>query len=290
MAFIHANKGVKNLWKGIAVACLPFAIASCTVSEPDAFKNDGNGTSGRLESISLYYMQVFYMKYDGQGRVTEVAFPEGDMKILVSYNPLEIVTEEYDYYWNESAGKDEYLLSERTEWTNVSTNADGYVTGFTANETTYHRISGFDPYTGEYRETLEPEYDTYSHTLRYDSEGHLIFISDADNERDSYFTWRNGLLVSSNSTDEATYDYEYSDLDNATLQWTPFWGGLSLYQMTGLFGKAPSKMISKITETESYGSTSVSRFSYKLNSIGQISSMKYNDEYGETMTLTFNYK
>ena len=82
--------------KCLAAASLALTASSCTLSEPDSI--NGNGTSGQLQSISFMGQQAVYMKYDGQGRVTEVAMPFHDTKIKVSYNPLHMLIEEYDSY------------------------------------------------------------------------------------------------------------------------------------------------------------------------------------------------
>lgn len=269
--------------KCLTVAAISMAATSCTLNEPESI--NGNGTSGRLQSISFFGQDAVYMKYDGQGRVTDVAMPFYDTKIMVRYNPLNMTVNEYDTYSNND-DKDVYKLCSSMEWTNMRTDASGNVISADITETTYY----YDFYNSDGMERVTTEVDKYSHILRYDAEGHLIFISDADNEQDSEYKWVNGCLVEGNNTNEEYFTCEYSDIDNITGQWTPFWGATSMFQMTGLFGKAPAKMIKAIYSDFGYNKNSI-RFSYKLNNSGQISVMQFNDsEEGTVMSLMFTYK
>ena len=98
-------------------------------------------------------------------------------------------------------------------------------------------------------------------------------------------------MVYGNNTNEEYFTCEYSDVPNVTGQWTPFWGAASLFQMTGLFGKAPEKMIRAIRSEDGYNTYQNIYFSYKLNDKGQISVMKYNDSSDDiTMSMVFTYK
>ncbi len=272
--------------KCLAAASLALTASSCTLSEPDSI--NGNGTSGQLQSISFMGQQAVYMKYDGQGRVTEVAMPFHDTKIKVSYNPLHMLIEEYDSYEVGDEGY-EYRRYSTLDWKNIRTNAAGNITSADVTETIYH-YDWYDPSTGQSVKEYT-EVDNYSHNLRYDSEEHLISISDAEQEKDSEYKWVDGCMVSGNNTNEEYFTCEYSDVPNVTGQWTPFWGAASLFQMTGLFGKAPEKMIRAIRSEDGYNTYQNIYFSYKLNDKGQISVMKYNDSSDDiTMSMVFTYK
>lgn len=276
---MHTN--LKKLMSGggkAALICfMPLLAASCTVSEPDALS--GKGAGGKLESISFMNQRLFYFSYDAQGRLTELNSPFSDTRITVSYDPLKVVMEEYTDEWFDGMRK--YVVSERTVWSNMRTNPAGYVTSFDATETTYRY---------DYDGNVTTEVDNYSQTMRYDSDNHIVYISDADGIKPSTFNWSNGCLTSCDMTDEGEYTYEYSDVDNITLAWTPMWGDPALIFTTGLFGVGPEKMVSRVSYG-GYGYRDVMEFAYRLNSAGQISAMQYfSTDEDMVMTLLYNYR
>lgn len=264
---------IKGVSKALLLGSLPLIAASCTVSEPDAIK--GNGTSGRLESISFLTQKLYYFNYNSEGLITEVAAPFADIKIKIEYNgstPSKIIWQEYEDNYR-------YELVEEDVWDNIKIGPDGFITSFDATETSYENSNVI-------------EVDRFHSLLAYDTNGHLTYMSDPDGKRPSRYIWEDGCLVSNNLTDEAQYTYEYSDLDNTTLAWTPMWGDAALLFSTGLFGKGPEKMISHVhyKDLEDYEEIDMN-FAYKLNSAGQISAMKFNSSDEDmTMTLIYNYR
>lgn len=275
---MHAN--LKNLLgkygKAALVCSLPLLAASCTVSEPDAFSGKGGG--GTLESITFMNQRLFYFSYDAQGRLTEINSPFSDDKITISYNPLKMVMEEYEDVWYN--GDDKYMVKERTEWSNMQTNAAGYVTSFDATETVYD-------YNGS---GVTTRVDTYSMSARYDSSNHIIYMSDPDGVRPYTFKWKNGCLDSCVMSEDGEYIFGYSDIDNTTLAWTPMWGDPAIIFSTGLFGVGPEKMVRSVSYND-YGYYISMEFAYKLNSAGQISALKYcSSDEDLVMTLLYNYR
>ena len=270
---------LRSASKALLIAAIPFVMGSCTVSEPEAIS--GKGTSGRLQSISFLTQKIWYFNYDSQGRITEIGSPSSDLKITVSYDPLQLDIYEYEFTWSNDSESDRYMLVEHDTWSDITLNADGYITRCTSTERTYDRYSG----------SSQPTVDLGTTSFNYDSEGHLISTK-VDDETSDIFTWENDCLTAYNNDEDEYVTYNYYDVENRTLQWTPFWGPTGPQSMTGLIGKAPSKMISSII-TKNGGDDCDGKitFAYKFNSIGQISAMQMLEpEDNLTMTLTFSYK
>ena len=231
--------------------------ASCTPDEPKDLE-DAEPAPGRVKEITMMgLIKAVSVKYDNQNRVTKVSAPSFDVTFEINYKGNEITS---------MTGDDE---DGRIEMTDVRLNSKGYIESFLSFE------QG-DP---------EPIKQTFS----YDSEGHLTRISYSDGGSLNY-TWENGLLTAVDEYDSmdpshtAHVRYTYGDIENIHCQWSPFWyGTLGFYNLTGLFGKDPSKFI--ISATEDY---ETERYDYKLNKYGYISAERSLVD-GETITLTYRY-
>ena len=270
---------MKTAGRSVMVALLPVMAVSCTLSEPDALS--GNGSTGRLDSISFMNQSMYYFSYDNEGRMTEIASPYAEMKILIQYDPIVITmndyTEDYDY----ETEKYTLRLSDQIVMKNVVTDANGNITAYDATEYRYD----------EYGNVISSETDTYHQTLQYDSNGHLIYMSDPDGQTPSRYVWDNGCLMSCNMTDEGGYTFEYSDIENKTKEWCPLWGDPATLFMTGLFGNGPDRMVSRVVYNDGPYTDINLYFAYKLNTAGQISAIRYYDSFEDTtMTLFYDYK
>lgn len=268
---------LRSASKALFIAAIPFVMGSCTVSEPEALSS--KGSSGQLQSISLLAQKIWYFNYDQQGRITEIGSPSNDFKITVSYDPLQLDIYEYEFIWSDDSESEIYMLVEHDTWSDINLNADGYITRCTSTERTYDRYSG----------SSQPIVDPGVLHFSYDSEGHLISTR-TDDDAPTTFIWEDGCLTTYNGDDESVI-YTYFDVENRPLQWNPFWGPTGPQSMTGLIGKAPSKMISSIVTKNGVYCTDEMKFAYKFNSIGQISAMQMLEpEDNLTMTLTYSYK
>lgn len=261
------------------------AATGCTISEPSL--SDGNA-GGHLESITSLGMPLFYLSYDAAGNVTEVAAPEADMIINVEYSngkPTRFVVREYEEvsHYNPETEKEtyEYVLSDRTEWTDIAVNSDGYITSVNTLEESYD-IWGSGQLNTTERYTTHMDYDAEGHMTRY-------YFDDGDS---TDLVWSDGLMMSVDDGDYTmTYTYDNAPV-NARGQWVPMWGDVAIFQMTGLLGAAPAKMPTSI-----YSSAGSFRMNlrYELNSYGQVSLLRYaTDEDSDSsdliLSLKFNYK
>jgi YD repeat-containing protein len=258
----QATRGLKYLM----LATVPLLMGSCTLDEPKATVDEnGSVNYGRLSSITYLTAPILTFTYDSQNRITciesNTSMMESDEDLLeISYDPLKIILT--DYVDNGVAEVDTF--------TDITLNNQGYITSMKDHYMT---------------STGSEEVKTMAFT--YDSNGHLTGISN-DGEQESRFTWENGCLMQWDN-DGTIFTYAYDTLENTYSQWCP-WDGTSLLFMTNLLGKAPEKLISKTQIQDYYGSDAYeTTYAYKLNSLGQISVMRYS-YYGETVSYTFNYK
>lgn len=252
---------------------------SCTISEPKE-GSDGN----RLESITNFMMTFYSVKYDGQGRIIELNDQFSGGQIKISYSPLTITEYELDTY---STDDNEYkaYVSNETVYSNISLNTRGFITSYEAVEKGYY----WDYYSG----SIKPSFtDIFTGAVSYDNGGHILSIDTGDDDV-TYFSWKNGNLVTSSEFDSdinEIYVFEYSGVPNKARQWVPWW--ISPMFMTGLFGVAPSEMITAGYKTygdyEYENTEPTIQFAYKLHPSGKISSMQIND-YGDIFTMNFNY-
>lgn len=261
MNFVN-QKNCKTLLSGLVIGCLSLSLASCTLSEPDADKIISG--SGPIKSIQQQLVPSYGVEfeYDSKGRIIEIENRITETEIEISYDPLRLEI---------NNGGDEKLIM-----TNISQNSQGYITGC---ETTERY---FDHWINEFVSNTEYQY------FEYDSDGHLLSTRfEGDEEPDHVLTWDGDLLISTR-TDDETISYTYTDLDNTKGIWVPFWVSYDgTVEMTGLFGKAPGKLIKSSSSNDEYSDFSSLNFSYSLDVADRISRMTV--AIGDTTPLTFNF-
>lgn len=264
---------------GLAVSVAVSLMSACTVSEPDINKDSTPG--GKLQSISILGTNFIVMKYDNAGRLTDIQDWLGGTKLQISYNPLIIVCEEANSSYD---GEEWNVYTQYIDiYEDITLNSDGYITSMKTREQSLD-------WSGDVKNE-----DISYQRLEYDADGHLVRSYDIEDGPDSgiHYEWNSGLLnrivVGGGDDIERVFTYEYSQYSNPTFQWTPLWDDLGLYRLTGFFGKAPSRFVSKVTQTNSWGDIEEASFGYTLNSAGQISKMWFRDYDNESMSFNFQY-
>lgn len=254
----------------LAIAIMVFVLPSCTLSEPPIDEYQPNtGNNILLTDLSFMGFVLTKIEYDELNRPTALIIPE-EMEIRISYSPLTLKITEWDEDYDEYGQESRYQYI--SDWTNIETNSHGYITKATINE---RYFSGPDQ--------SNPETDQWTETMTYDSNGHLLSVFDGEDIIN--FNWDNkGRLLSCVGDGETSY-IEYYDTKNPHFQWGLDWDDLSYFHLTGLFGTAPSYLPSKVVNRHS----STLDFSYQLQPNGLIAQQEYIDEYGEKITINFNY-
>ena len=236
------------------------------------------GSGKKLLSAGEY---KFFYTPDGKIKTVKV---DDYMRYDFTYSPNQIIC---DYAYNE-----EY---EDKEIYTVSYNKNGYISKMHFTET------GSDEY-GSWN-------DSYTSTLSYDGEGHLVkvtstFLEQGVEEGESYkesgtgtviLTWENGLLTKYESTEKwgdgsekeiITFEYEDGKYWNKYKQYASFMYGFYFY--LGLYGNGPDYLPVSATETyieeyegEEYSDSETESFTYEFNEDGTLhrESDKYNDDY-----------
>lgn len=237
------------------VASLLAPAASCTLSEPSGVSDDSN--SGYVKQINMMGVNAVGIKYDNQNRVIRISAPLFDCRLDATYNGSKLVSIVFD--------DDESSVT----MSDIKLNSMGFVESFTSVESD------------------EPEPSNMK--LEYDSEGHLTRIIE-DGETSYVYTWSKGLLTNIDEIDPedphhtSHHVYTYTNIENKHQQWSPFWfGTLGYYNLTGLFGKAPSKFIASATDGDE-----TERYDYRLNTHGYIRAERTQVE-GETLTFNYTY-
>lgn len=232
-------------------------LASCTLDEPKDLDGGDSGNGLVKEITMMGLVKAVSVHYDNQNRVTKINAPAFDYTLEINYDGSTI----RKMIANGDDG--------RLEASDIRLNSKGYIASFVS-------IEDNDP---------EP----ITQTFDYDNEGHLIKISYSDGGSNNY-TWENGLLMAIDEIDPEDphhtehFRYTYTDIENKHFQWSPFWYGTNgFFNLTGLFGKAPSKFIASATEDYD-----IERYDYKLNAQGYIRAERAMIE-GETITLNYRY-
>lgn len=262
--------------KCVAALMCTAAITSCSLDDPT--DSDLGSANARVSYLSLSGISVVTYTYDNQGRMTKIDMPLYDFEINLTYEPLTIETKMYDYEYEWSDVKDDYVakryLSEYTLFNHFQFNEDGTTKQCTMTEKDKYGID------------QEIQTDTYESHYYYNSKSQLTtaVYDDVNGNEYTYFTWdKNDDLVSITDDDGENATFEYSDTENKQAQWSVMWNGLDILLQTGYFGAAPAHLPSAI----SYDGDNA-QFAYKLNSAGYIQKeMVYSE--GETLTYTYHY-
>lgn len=265
------------LSSGMICACT--GVTSCTVSEHDNISADSG--QQQLESINAGVIPIMRFSYDTQNRIAEIRME--DQRVEFSYNPLQIKIYEYEERYNGEKDNYEFYLSDVTELYNIKLNAAGCIVSYDTRDTRYYQ--SYNNETEGYPDNKET--DEFSSIVSYNSDGYITAIRNSDDDGNAFFNWNGDRLISFTSDNE-TYTYEYLDLSNPFKEWNPIIAGHNMIFVSGLFGPAPSWQIKSMTCQGDY-ETMIEEYAYRMLDNGQISQMKYCDEYDEVLTLTFKY-
>lgn len=261
------------------LAATSLILGSCTIHERD--KEPTEPGSARLKTITLYGSVMTSLSYDSNGRLTNIGDLMTASRLKISYSPLTMVYEGYHESYFDMA-----TLTEKITWSNIKTNADGYI------------ISA-DIHSEEYDFNDFGEDDIYidngASTYTYDSQGHLqkieILYTDGILEVTD-FVWKDGLLTQMTLDEDYYQIYTYENaLPNINYQWIIYWGDL-FYFSSGLLGKAPSKYISTIQDFDHGYPDNYADLHYQLNEAGYVSSLQMLEDMdgSEYVKFSFNYE
>lgn len=275
------NKLFTSFLAATGMLCVGTGFTSCTVSEPDEI-SAGAGHK-QLESINASFMPVVKFSYDSRNRLSEIKLGN-DERVEFSYDPMQITMYEYDERYNYETELDEMYLSDLTVLHNIKLNAAGCITSYDTRDTRYNQT--YDYETGGYIQTEETE--TFSSTVTYNSNGYITAIYNSDGDGDSHFTW-NGDRLTSYNDGETTMSYTYMDISNPYQEWNPLVTGPGMILYSGLFGPAAAWQVESVKVRGPYDSYD-EKYAYRMFDNGQISQMKYSDEDGDVLTVTFKYR
>lgn len=287
---------IKHVSKAaLTAAVAAMALSSCTVSEPEL--PSGDASSMQLTAITVGGATIMAVDYDTQNRITKINY-YNDFTIEISYGaststaPEQVVVTDYEDYWD---GDDTvtHLPSEQETWTNIRTNADGYITYYDCSDISWREV--YDPETQTNRREPYEQKSTESYT--YDADGHMTqnVLHDFDDFGNpqkliTTYTWKDGLLLSyaDDDTDHnERAEFHYSDVENVHGQWEPH-THLSALMITGLFGKAPAKFLKSETYYYQGIESETTQYSYALTDNGLIKYAKLLEQ-GEDMAIVMNY-
>lgn len=247
------------------------SLSSCHLSDPEGLDDPEAATSMRLTSISSYMMTLISYEYDAQGRLLQINDNTSEMRFQLQYSgsaktPSQITITDFSN-WQE----------ERSEWTNLHFNSDGYLSSWTASDFI------FDNNLGQWI----PDEAPYSNTCTYDSEGHLTATDDL------ILSWDNGDLRRIHGGESGSTDITvlYTELDNRHGCWSPYWMPLGVFYTLGIFGKAPAHMPARFSGSDE-GEATDAQLAYQLNNLGMIAIEKIavsEDGDSFTQTLEYNY-
>lgn len=230
-----------------AAALAMMTMLACAC-DPEHFEDD---IDEPLASISYWGEDVYSFTYNDSGRIATITDNLNDIRISVRYNPLRL-----------TIGGEEIK--------NIKCNDKGYIESFW----------GDSP-------------DGATAYCEYDADGHLLQFRMGDFYKVD-LKWEKDCLVQVKDYDEGdlmnTVNYEYKNDDNRNGLWIPLWQGpmeIPHLMTTGLFGKIPSKLVSRISSQYPGG---YNAFSYKLNKQGLILSMHVDfGDGGSYDDWVFNY-
>ncbi|MBR2946072.1 MAG: DUF4595 domain-containing protein [Bacteroidaceae bacterium] len=264
----------------MAVVCGMTFIACSDDDENDNGGSNGNGTPtasvGEVipgSGKKLLSVDDYDFFYTPDGKIKYVVCGDYE-KYEFTYSPNQIIC---NYAYDEDF--------EDKEVYTVSYNKLGYISKMHFTET------GSDEY-GSWN-------DSYTSTLSYDAEGHLVkvnstFTEQGVEEGESYkesgigtvaLTWTNGLLKKyeaiekyddgSSEKEIISYEYENGENWNKYKQFASFMHGFYFY--LGLFGNGPDYLPVRATETyieeyegEKYSDSDTEQFTYEFNEDGTL--------------------
>lgn len=265
------TKFIKSLVLPAAIL-ISGTLTSCTLSEPDNNAANNPAEEMLLQKISSMGVNMLYITYDELNRPLKLSSPMLEEVVTLTYEGTDKYPSEMDI-----KQYDEESLDEHGIFTDIRFDANGHITSFTCKEWMQR----------------EQTWDISYNVLHYDNAGHLT-ESYVDGELSSWYEWEDGLLVKSHLDDgNDVYTWAYGNLENPTGMWSLNWPFLDILQITGWFGKAPSKLPISITERsgvydEWYNETTL-QFAYSLSTTGLITAEKFSDGDGDVVTLNYSY-
>ena len=271
----------------MAAVAAALLTVSCTLQDPDFT----NKEAPRLSSIKVFGSPMYTMTYNKEGKATQYTDYLVGQQITVSYNPLEMEMVTLDSWYDGEADKEVSYVSERIKMTDIVCNGQGYVVSFTGTATEYDQDGSVS------------SRDVTRDVFEYDADGHLLQVR-SDEGESMRLVWKDGCLVqmteigSAGKNEDTVVHFECEGPENKWGQWVPWWPVLGGLQMTGMFGKAPSRLISRAWTFDSPddGSDSFNdeamTFYYRMNGFGQIASFQMFEDSGEedlSLAFIFNY-
>lgn len=256
-------------------------LSSCTLSDPS--EADGTPGSYRLKALSSYGLQVMKVSYDNLDRITEINY-FGDMVYTLTYSgsssvPTEVEMVEYDWYEDYETEKEVKYICNRSSWTDIEGNTNGFITALQEVETSYDRDGSILDVSASHR--------TFTYADRH------LTNTWFDGDAEMMYSWDNGLLTSCGEPlgepNRELYTYTYSDTENDNLQWDPNNQAIGPIAITGLFGDAPTRFLKTETLSYSDGYSEKVQYSYSLLPNGLINAVRILDEYEEE-TVSFNFQ
>lgn len=209
-------------------------------------------TVNRPVSVTAMGRSMYTFAYDSEGRLTRLKMLDQDdpFTLDVSYSPLQL--------------RVDYGKGETTTFTGITTDKKGYIT------------------SARVTETYDGQVYSWNTAIRYDSDGHIISMT--DDEETMYYEWTRGDLTSISSDDGIDYNITYSSTDRKAGVFSPMWEPMGPMWMTGLFGAGPAHFPSTIND----GDITMS-LDYTLYVDGAIDTETITI-YGMSIPVTYNYE
>lgn len=239
----------KILWGVLAMMLM--VLTAC--GDDDDQPGDTDAAKQKLTSMTSYGQTLASFKYDNQGRITRLKVEE--LIINISYSPLKM----------EFIDEDEV-----TEWNDIVTNSDGYIT------------------SAKLTETYEGEVDTWNVSVSYNRDNYMTLAKDGDNSPTT-LEWNGSRLENIRMYDDHyvyTQTLTYSNTENRAENVSLMWCEMSLYWLTGLFGKVPGYLPSQVYDSDSDETV---KLAYKLNSNGSIAKEQVTFEGEYPAVIDYNY-
>lgn len=242
-------KTKKILWVFLA----PMLLVLPACDNDDEPEVGPDSSKQKLTSMTVYGQSLASFNYDSQGRMTRIQVDE--TTIDISYSPLKMVVTDED---------------EVTEWSDIVTNQEGYIT------------------SAKLTEWYGGEIDSWTISINYNQDNYMVLAKDGDGSPTS-LEWNGSRMVSLDMKDD-DYTYSqtlsYTNTKNKAKNVSIMWCEMSLYWLTGLFGEVPGYLPSQLYDSD--GDMTVN-FGYKLNSNGSIAKEQVTFEGEAPVVIDYNY-
>lgn len=226
--------------------------------------------SNELEFITVDGIPVYSLKYNERGQLSFYGDLLYNGFFEIGYNPLNI---KISYYTPATDNTEECL--QVVEMYDIQLNNQQFVSDY--------KTRSYDLVADEKKNLMES-----SGTVTYDSNGRMTELKEA-NGRNIVLEWdEEGNLIKSINNNTA-YFFQPSISPNTFNQWVPMWYAVAGYEMTGLFGNAPSSLIRNAVQYNKDSSSSTALFNYHLEKSHRISSVDVQMNNGMSTNMVFEY-